>query len=475
MDVHFSNAIFTSMYSAMPKVKEGLNITGNVRMVEGYYGRLLRSLFTKTREESFLKTIKGEYLIYSMCSSSFDYNVLTYALNNGVSIVAGGTEIILNDFEYVRNMFRKYGTKEKNLKNLMLIDGYITPHTKLKPYIEKWKDVVIQDEKLEDIMFAKKDYTRFPEMMQIKNILSKADDFAFKLFIWPECVGVIFNSKCYWGKCKFCTYCMMPNYNFIKNLTAQEVIDAIMGICEENNIYVAAIQDDYFMLDEKTTKIVDGLRANGVKLIGQTGIHLLKNEKYARKFLDSFYIFSVGLEWTTDEVLKKVNKGYEWKDILIAYDNIKKYYNDNIITNNIIVDLPIGKAEDATLHYQRLVELKKDMENNNILWSYTISMLTLYFKQNFDILKATGNITEPVDGKLSGRIGMLKELEKHMEIPSFIYNDGIPYTRIDDNGNILESDIHLVDPKLFEETINQNLFWERLNRKRANENCSYDN
>jgi hypothetical protein len=467
IDVHFTNAPITLSYRALSKsnVRELYKIDGRLKIVEGYYTRFVKSILTKTWGKEYMNTVKGDYLLYSMNTGIHDYGILSHALNDGASVVAGGTEIIKHEFQYVRDKFIACGVEEKNLKNLMLLDGYVTPNTNLIPYINDWKDTVIPNEGLSGIQYAKRDYMQFDQAKQIKRIVDRIDPLAFKLWIWPECISVMLDNRCYWNKCRFCNYSYGQRVNYIEDMSAEEVIDAIVGICNHLNIWTVAINDDYFFFTKKKEKIVRGLVDNGIDLICQTGIHLLKDEKFASKLMELFKIFSLGLEYTTDFGLQQLNKGFTWNDIQIAYANIKKYYNNNIITNNVIVDTPVYDKEEAVTHYNRLVDIKRDMESHNIIWFYTLCVLNILYQENFDSFYKEGHIRVPIENKPSGRFMLLKELRKVMEIPSFIDIDGVPFERIDKDGKVLESDIFLIDHDILKEIVNQDNFWKFRNKE----------
>jgi hypothetical protein len=472
-DHSFSPAILTIPPKVLKYLKSTiLNVEkrGKERYLESSYMKFLKHVIAQRYSDDLLNTIKGDYLFYSM--SQFDFTIISKILNAGVRVVAGGCEVNMNSFEDTRKKFVLWGTKEKNLKNLLLIKGTITPRTELYNIVKSWKDTCIPNERLEDIYLAKNDYLRTKPMLRIKKIVDKhIDSDVFKEYVWPNGVlSIIFSSKCLWGKCRFCMYNVLDDIDFIKNLSAEEIIDAVWETCRNTNCYTIFFADDYLYFNKKREKVISTLVDRGCRFICQSGIKLLANERYAEKAMKYFYMFSIGLESASDFTLKQFNKGITWKDIQKAHENLKKYYNNNTFTTNIIVDGPVESIEDANLNYRRLLDLKQDLESHNMKVIHTISILAIDNEKMMSEFEALGHIKRAEQGKeLSGKVRLVKELQKYVDLPyGWAEHNDLPYERIDKYGNILDSDFEIVDEDIMRKLTDQTFFYQLRNKEIEN-------
>ena len=464
IDVNFSKAIMQINFKLAQDLKHTRDIT-SIKSLEGYSQRILRNVFAMKYTDDIIDSIEGDYLLYSICSTRFEYAMLADTLNKGVPVVVGGTEVTMNSFEHVRNMIRKFGCKEKNLKNLMLVNGHITPYTNLVPLIEKWQDVKIPNQNLEEIFDARKDYTKFPTMNTIRSILDKIDEEVFRSYVWEDCVSIVLDSHCPWQKCRFCTYCVVDDMNFVRNITVDEVVDSVMKTCDNLNCYNVFLADDYIDFTGKKEEILAKLHAKGIKFFAQSGVLLLKSEKYAEKICKYVHTFSVGLEYATDFGLWQLKKGYKWEEAEKAFTNIRKYYNNNRITCNLIIDTPVPNVEEAQLNYSRLLELKRKMENQGIKFVFTVSILHMWDEAIRDDFIRLGYTRLPQE-RISGRYHVFNEIRKRTELPFWIDLDGVPYERIDENGNVLPPDVEIVDEEIFKEIVNQDFFYSLVMKER---------
>jgi len=453
-DPIFSTAIMTIPVKVQRYLQKNLfpnTQIGKSKYLESSYMKFLRHLISQNYQSDFLNSIQGDYLLYNMFG--FDYNILTYVLNNGVRVVAGGCEVNMYSFDHIRDRLILYGTKKEALKNLLLIKGNVTPRTDLYTPIKNWKDCLIPNIDLKYILDAKEDYIRSDFFRKVKNIINSTDPEIFKYYIWPEVLTICFNSKCIWGKCRFCRYCILEDINFIEELSADEIIEKLWALCKNLNCYYLFFADDYFWFSEKRIKVMDALMKRGVKFCCQSGILLLKNEEYTKKICKYFSFFAVGVEKATDFSLKMLNKGYKWKDVQKAFENIKKYATDyNSITVNLIIDAPIESIEDANLSYKRHLDIKEELEANDIKVIHTISILQIADQKMLNDFSSLGYIRKPQSNKsLSGKLRIAKELKKYIDFPDkWLRYEGVPYERIDKNGNLLDSDIEIVDEDILE-------------------------
>lgn len=465
-DPHFSNAKITIPYKVMKYLKKTIykdqdSKIGKTKYLESTYMKWLKHITSQNYTDTFMNTLKGDTLIYSMCS--FDYPILTHCLNEGVQVVAGGCEVNMYDYDYVRQKFISCGTKEKNLKNLILGKGTITPYTDIYSHIKKGKDFSIPNDNLQNLTFATEDYLRFDQFKSIKNILGHEDKDAFRKYVWPDVVVISFNSKCVWGKCRFCLYCVLDDMDFLGDLSDETIIEALWETCENTGIYTLFFADDYFYFTKRRMRIMDELMRRGCVFFCQTGVRLIKNEEYVKKLCHYFESFSVGLESAVDFTLEQFNKGYTWKEVEVSFDNLLKHCTQrNQVTINIIIDGPVDTIENANLSYRRTLGLKKSLEERDIRTVFTISVLQLANEDMFKSFESLGYIRRPTDlSVLSGKQRLLEELKNYVEINyDWLEKDGVAYERIDKNGNVLDSDFEIVDEDIFSELVCQKKYFE---------------
>jgi hypothetical protein len=461
-DAHFSNAIITVPYKVVQYLKKTIlnePKIGKARYLESCYMKWLKHITSQNYTDTFMKTIKGDTLIYSMCS--FDYPLLSHCLNEGVRVVAGGCEVNMYEFDYVRKKFLLCGAKEKNLKNLILGKGTITPYTDIYSHIVKGKDFSIPNNNLHEITFATQDYVRFDEFNRIKKILNNLDNDAFKKYVWPDVIVVSFNSKCIWGKCRFCLYCVLDDMDFLGDLSEETIIEAMWETCQNTGINTIFFADDYFYFTKRRMRIMDELMKRGCVFFCQSGVRLLRDEEYVKKVCHYFESFSIGLEATVDFALEQMNKGFTWKDVEKTFEHLRKHCTSrNQVTINIIIDGPIDTRENANLNYQRLLDLKLSLEELNIRTIFTISVLQLANEEMFKRFEDLGYIRRPKEG-IAGKMRLLEELRGYVDIHyDWLEKDGVPYERVDKYGKILDSDFEIVDEDIWQKLVDQRKYYE---------------
>jgi hypothetical protein len=451
MESHFSDSVMTIGYNVERDFK---NISWETVNPVCYYTEkaLIKIFLSQKYKEKFLSSIKGDYLLYSMCVGPIDYAILSYCLNNGIRIVLGGSEINMTSNDDIRKNLMTFGAKEKNLKNAIFVKGYVTQKTDLHSIIKKWKNVKLdKDDNIKNIVYAKNDYTRNDTFKSMRKIFNKINPHFLNNVIWPNDIIVFpLNSLCPWNKCRFCRYCEIDNIDLLGDTSEKEIINGIMDICHNLNCYNIFISDAYFSFTDKRIRILKKLNNNGVKFICQTGINSLKNEEYTKKMFEYFDIVCVGMETTTDFGLYALNKGYKWEDIKKAMNNIKKYYNGkSLISINHIIDTPCYDIEDIYLNYKRLIELKEEMKDLNINFTYSSKLLNISTPKIFKSFSDLKLIRKPKEGNLSGRFLLWEELNKTLDVSNFYNLDGLPFERIDKNGNLIDSDINIIEKEIF--------------------------
>jgi len=167
--------------------------------------------------------------------------------------------------------------------------------------------------------------------------------------------------------------------------------------------------------------------------------------------------------------LHQVDKGYTSRDIEIAVDNIIKYMKRDIFLEiSIILDLPCRDSEDVKTNYIKIAELKERLAGEGFRIAFHMNILSVF--PNLELLNTgEGLLSSSRDhSKMdlsTGKnyiINILRKcgMDRPLQLPSnrvlrdeensynlhygYISSD-VPVLRYDVNGNLLPSDLELMD------------------------------
>ncbi|HIJ20989.1 MAG TPA: hypothetical protein HPP58_08075, partial [Deltaproteobacteria bacterium] len=201
------------------------------------------------------------------------------------------------------------------------------------------------------------------------------------------------------------------------------------------------------------------------------GILLMKKKDHI-DFLNKYVnTILLGLETASDFALQNIKKGYTWKDIQEAVDQMIRHLDRNIFLEiSTILDLPFRDEEDAKTNYQRILEVKGRLEDAGFRVGIHMNILSLF--PNLELLTQKPSYFKISDRKedmeySTGKnyfIHLLKqagmdaplllpngELIPDRENPAgldygFLSSD-LPVMRYDVHGNVLQSDLNILDEK----------------------------
>jgi len=200
-----------------------------------------------------------------------------------------------------------------------------------------------------------------------------------------------------------------------------------------------------------------------------SGITLLKKKDYI-KFINKYVdCLLIGLESTSDFSLRAVNKGYTYQDIQDAVDNIVKYLDRKIYLEiSIILDLPCRDINDIQTNYRNIAKIQQRLINEG--FQVGIHMNILSVRPNLELLYVKESLLKRSNGHngldvSSGRNYLISLLRQAgMDNPSLLpagsllldkyslhdlhygyISSDVPIIRYDVQGNILPSDLNLVD------------------------------
>ena len=165
---------------------------------------------------------------------------------------------------------------------------------------------------------------------------------------------------------RFCSYCIIPfARGKIRSRKPESVIEEITEISKNGikevvitGIHVASygrdFENDYRLIDllEEINKI------DGIERIRLGSIEpLLITEEFMERFIKLEKVchhFHLSLQSGCTETLKRMNRRYTAGEFEVIVDRIRKYYNDAILTTDIIVGFPDESEEEFKTTYEYL-------------------------------------------------------------------------------------------------------------------------
>ena len=426
-----------------------------VFMAQGYF------------DEYILIDPDTEYSILT-CLNFCDLLILKHLLQNNKKVVLGGPLINIGlSPSFIRKFMKLMGVHPSTLvENLIIVSGNIDLTTDLYEIIRNWKDTAIINNNYGTVYECRRDFLQdcYEDTSTI-----------------PVHLG--FSNHCWYGKCKFCTYRELPKMNFLAGQQTRNVADSIHSLVNTFGSDHIRFIDSYFRKDSvQVREILEQIKQYHITVY--TGITLLKDKRYI-KFLNKYVnCLLIGLESMSDFSLRRVDKGYTGRDIHIAVDNIIKYMSKDIFLEiSIILDLPCKDSEDVRTNYRKIAELKERLTHEGFRVAFHMNILSVF--PNLELLHTEAGLLRSSDnqsdmGISTGKNYIINNLRKcgmdrALQLPSncvimdednahnlvygYISSD-VPIVRHDVNGNILPSDLELMD-----ETIMKKILTRKSRRK----------
>jgi hypothetical protein len=242
-----------------------------------YYVMMTRGYFN----DYLFEDREGEYVLMT-CINFCDLIIVKQLLENRNRVILGGPLINIKlSPRFIRTLLSKMVVKEELLnRNLIVIAGDIDVTTNLYGYVRRWKDDVIQD-------------TDYGSIYHCEN------DFLTECFNGsaPSIIHIGFSNRCWYGKCKFCTYKGLPVMDFLSDVHEDRIVDYFRTLKREFGAKELRLIDSYFSIkDRKVRNILDRIREYPIGSFA--GILLLKNRNHV-EFLHYFlHYLMVGLDST---------------------------------------------------------------------------------------------------------------------------------------------------------------------------------
>ena len=408
-------------------------------------------LVTISHIDDFLETIKSEYFLYTMGIGMFDLLVIKRALERGLKVVAGGGYALSIPFDRTRFFLKDMGCSDSQLKNLILVKGFVDLTTDIHQIIKGGQDYVITENDFTTFWDCQTDY--------FNPYLNVADK------IWAEAgvpiirndpstrwhfsyVAFTFSSKCWWNRCKFCLYtnediCLNLLRNIEPEVVAEKMLET-MKLHKSNAIYLS---DNYFLFNHRNEKVLEILKNNGMKIGIYTGITKLKEKEYVEKLNKYISYVNIGLESASSFTLDYVDKGYKQEDVYSAFTNIMQNGSTDVTyLANVIFDLPYYDRADFNSHAGTLLTIYDRMKSKGFHYGYNARLLAIPVSLKHNLVDnhfiKESDIDDPNE---FGRTIIWKYLTQKygFDITNF-RNFGVPFKRYDTNGKILEPDIQML-------------------------------
>ena len=257
-------------------------------------------------------------------------------LNENAIIVAIGcyVQVAKEELEKIEEIDLILGTNEKN-DIIEIVEQYIE---------EKKKKVIVTD------------------------VMNKKDFEDFGTITYTEKTRAVI--KVQDGCDRFCSYCIIPYARGrVRSRKKVSIIKEISQIAKNDikevvitGIHVASygkdFKEEYKLIDllEDINKI-DGIERIRLGSLEPTLINVEFMERL--KKLDKFcHHFHLSLQSACDETLKRMNRKYTIEEFIEITKLIRKYYNDAVLTTDIIVGFPGETEEDFNITYENLKKIK---------------------------------------------------------------------------------------------------------------------
>jgi hypothetical protein len=411
------------------------------------YGRFpLFYIFTGALDNIILENIKTE-IVFLTANTVLDFRIAKILLKDKRKVVMGGSATMIYEPHEIRTMLSHMGVEAEAKDNLIIVSGYVDLKTDLYDIFSKWVDKTLTEN----------DFSTFWDCTE--------DGFMDYVKIYRKLFGTNLNglmtSKCWYGKCRFCTYGCLPKVDFTDDVSVQRIIDHFKTLrknYESNNIF---FNDSYMVNTPYNKEVLMGLTEEGFEVSIYTGVKLLNNKKYL-DFVNEVNMgrLCIGIESLSNYALDYINKGYGFGEIARMVEGLKDNLNRNITPIFLIMcDLPVSSIKRIRTMYRALYYMRHELANagigNGVGCQFNLSPLRHYPKTNLidgDVLRHAHNRKD-----LMGILGLYEYFHEKLDINiDEVRNTNVlnqPMHRYLPDGEQIKSDIHYVDEKFIKDIV----------------------
>ena len=259
--------------------------------------------------------------------------------------------------------------KEKNPSAIIAAVGCYAQVAKND--LEKMSEIDIvlgNEEKANIVQYVEKFMENQSKLIEIEDIASKKEFEDMGQITYTEKTRAFI--KVQDGCNQFCSYCIIPYARGrVRSRNAESIIKEITQIAQKGikevvitGIHVASYGRDFgnenglIELLEKINEI------EGIKRIrlGSLEPKIITEEFMQRlsKLEKMCHHFHLSLQSGCDETLKRMNRKYTTAEVKEIIERLRRYYNDVMLTTDIIVGFPGETEEEFEATYQFLKEVK---------------------------------------------------------------------------------------------------------------------
>ncbi len=259
--------------------------------------------------------------------------------------------------------------KEKNSNAIIVAVGCYAQVAKND--LEKMPEIDIvlgNEEKVNIVQYVERFMANRDKIIEIEDIASKKEFEDMGQITYTEKTRAFI--KIQDGCNQFCSYCIIPYARGrVRSRNADSIIKEITQIAQNGikevvitGIHVASYGRDFgnenglIELLEKINKIegIKRIRLGSLepKIITEDFMQrLIKLEKICHHF-------HLSLQSGCDEILKRMNRKYTTTEVYEIIERLRRYYNDVMITTDIIVGFPGETEEEFETTYKFLKKVK---------------------------------------------------------------------------------------------------------------------
>ena len=266
-----------------------------------------------------------------------------------------------------RQMLRKL--KEKNKNAIVVAVGCYAQVAKQELENMSEIDIVLGNEEKADIVkYIEQFFNLNTKLIDVNNIDDKKEFCDMGQITYTEKTRAVI--KVQDGCNNFCSYCIIPYARGrVRSRNQESIIKEITNIAENGikEVVITGIQVASYGKDfGNENGLIELLEIiNDIKGIERIRLGSLEPKIISEQFMERLiklekvcHHFHLSLQSGCDETLKRMNRKYTTSDIREIVDRLRKYYNDVILTTDIIVGFPGESEEEFEKTYKFLNEIK---------------------------------------------------------------------------------------------------------------------
>ena len=240
-----------------------------------------------------------------------------------------------------------------------------------KNEIEKIPEIDLSlgnDEKINIVQYVEKYLTEKTNQIKIKDVMQSKEFAEFGDVTYTEKTRAVI--KVQDGCDRFCSYCIIPYARGrVRSRKIENVVKEIKKIAERGikevvitGIHLASYGKDF----NDGTSLIDLLEEiNKIDGICRIRLGSLEPKIINEKFMDRLiklekicHHFHLSLQSGSNKTLKRMNRKYTTEEFKNIVEILRKYYDDVILTTDIIVGFPGENEEEFEETYNFLKEIK---------------------------------------------------------------------------------------------------------------------